>query len=314
MERSRPNILRLNLIVSTNMEHTAFPRNFKGKSEHADTIKGTIVTPASSLKGSKTASIIGTPSTPRTGTSFYQYDSDGGRKKDFPFSQKEVKILEEGGSNSESEIIMSLSSCGSYFQPWISNGICVDDEFSKSNDINKAVVFPTEALVHKLDHDPILEVLNGKIDVNISRSVREAIPLGPNGTTASPPLCSIWQHKAPLFRNPPRWFTFAELKLATGGFSNESFLAEDEAGSVHRGVLSDGQVVAIKQYKLCGTQGDEEFWSEVEVLSCAQHRNVVMLIGFCVEHGRKILVYEYICNGSLYSHLHGKNFKFQLIQ
>ncbi|XP_047182147.1 inactive protein kinase SELMODRAFT_444075-like [Vigna umbellata] len=302
MERSGPNVLRLNLILSTNMEHNAFPRNFKGKSEHANTIKCPIVTPGSSLKqGSKTASIIGTPSTPWTWTSpFYQYGNDGGRRKDLPFSQNEVKNVEEGVSNSESEIIMSLSSCGSYFQPWISNAICGDEEFSKNININ-------EALVHKLDHDPVLGVLNCKIDVNISRSVREAISLGRNGTTASLPLCSICQHKAPLFGNPPRWFTFAELKLATAGFSQENLLAENEVGSVHRGVLSDGQVVAIKQCKLAATQDDEEFSAQVQVLSCTQHRNVVMLIGFCLEYGRKILVYEYICNGSLYSHLHEKN-------
>jgi hypothetical protein len=41
-------------------------------------------------------------------------------------------------------------------------------------------------------------------------------------------------------------------------------------------------------------------------LSCAQHRNVVMLIGLCVEDRRRLLVYEYICNGSLDSHLYGK--------
>ena len=56
------------------------------------------------------------------------------------------------------------------------------------------------------------------------------------------------------------------------------------------------------------SQGDREFCSEVEVLSCAQHRNVVMLIGLCVEDGKRLLVYEYICNGSLHSHLYGKSF------
>ena len=68
----------------------------------------------------------------------------------------------------------------------------------------------------------------------------------------------------------------------------------------------DGQVVAVKQHKLASSQGDIEFCSEVEVLSCAQHRNVVTLIGFCVEDGRRLLVYEYICNGSLDLHLFGE--------
>ncbi|KAL0441429.1 UNVERIFIED_CONTAM: Inactive protein kinase SELMODRAFT [Sesamum radiatum] len=83
-----------------------------------------------------------------------------------------------------------------------------------------------------------------------------------------------------------------------------NFLAEGGFGSVHRGVLPDGQTIAVKQHKLASSQGDQEFCSEVEVLSCAQHRNVVMLIGFCIEDGRRLLVYEYICNGSLDSHLY----------
>jgi hypothetical protein len=72
--------------------------------------------------------------------------------------------------------------------------------------------------------------------------------------------------------------------------------------------LPDGQAVAVKQHKLASSQGDVEFCSEVEVLSCAQHRNVVMLIGFCIEDRRRLLVYEYICNGSLDSHLYGNFF------
>ena len=108
-------------------------------------------------------------------------------------------------------------------------------------------------------------------------------------------------------------FSFNKLELATGGFSQANFLAEGGFGSVYRGVLPDGQVVAVKQHKLASSQGDIEFCSEVEVLSCAQHRNVVMLIGLCVENGRRMLVYEYICNGSLDSHLYGKFSHFSLM-
>ncbi|KAF9620927.1 hypothetical protein IFM89_015324 [Coptis chinensis] len=100
-----------------------------------------------------------------------------------------------------------------------------------------------------------------------------------------------------------------ELELATGGFSQANFLAEGGFGSVHRGVLLDSHAIAIKQHKLASSQGDHEFCSEVEVLNCAQHQNVVMLIGFCVEDRRRLLVYEYICNGSLDSHLYGKTFE-----
>ena len=74
---------------------------------------------------------------------------------------------------------------------------------------------------------------------------------------------------------------------------------------MHKGVLPDGQVVAVKQHKLLSAQGASEFCSEVEVLSCAQHRNLVMLVGYCTEI-EWLLVYEFACNGSLDKHLYGK--------
>ena len=79
-------------------------------------------------------------------------------------------------------------------------------------------------------------------------------------------------------------------------FSDESFLAEGGFGVVHKGILKDGQVVAVKQLKFGGSQADLDFCREVRVLSCAQHRNVVLLIGFCIESNLRILVYEYTCN------------------
>ena len=329
MKRSRAKILRLNLNSSPEMEFNrgcslslelnAYARNLKDNSEqYPDIIRGPAVTPASSPEqGSPllTATDIGTSSLSSSdpGTSpFFHSDIYERRRRGFPFVHEGLTYLEDIESDSESEKL-SLSSKSSYFQPWIANVICIDGEFSKHEDnmqrsSDKDLVSTYEAVLQKfskLDQDPVLGVLNCKIDVNLSKSVREAISLARNAPPGPPPLCSICQHKAPVFGNPPRWFTYTELQLATGGFSQANFLAEGGFGSVHHGVLPDGQVIAVKQYKLASTQGDKEFCSEVEVLSCAQHRNVVMLIGFCVEDGRRLLVYEYICNGSLDSHLYG---------
>ncbi|KAH7443606.1 hypothetical protein KP509_02G042000 [Ceratopteris richardii] len=140
-------------------------------------------------------------------------------------------------------------------------------------------------------------------------SIKGATLLKKHAQIGPPPLCSICQHKSPIFGKPPRRFMYAELDLATGGFSQANFLAEGGFGSVHRGVLPDGQAIAVKQHKPASSQGDVEFCSEVEVLSCAQHRNVVMLIGFCIEDKRRLLVYEFICNGSLDAHLYGRDKK-----
>ncbi|MQL75028.1 hypothetical protein Taro_007402 [Colocasia esculenta] len=145
-------------------------------------------------------------------------------------------------------------------------------------------------------------------DYAYKSDVRDAVSLFGSSPSIPPPLCSICRHKAPVFGKPPRWFRYEELEEATGGFSEANLLAEGGFGWVHRGVLRDGQVVAVKRLKTVdGPKGDEEFQAEVEVLSRAQHRNVVMLVGFCVERTRRVLVYEYICNGSLATHLYGRN-------
>ncbi|CBI35970.3 unnamed protein product, partial [Vitis vinifera] len=176
-----------------------------------------------------------------------------------------------------------------------------------SSDTDNENLSPSSNKFSKIDRDARIGMMNYRSELDFSGNVREAISLSRNAPPGPPPLCSICQHKAPVFGKPPRWFSYAELELATGGFSQANFLAEGGFGSVHRGVLPDGQAVAVKQHKLASSQGDVEFCSEVEVLSCAQHRNVVMLIGYCIEDRRRLLVYEYICNGSLDSHLYGRH-------
>lgn len=144
---------------------------------------------------------------------------------------------------------------------------------------------------------------NFEIDF-VNSSIREAVSLG-RASSKPPPLCSICQLKAPAFGKPPRQFLYEELEEATDGFSDTNFLAEGGFGLVHKGILRDGLVVAVKQLKFLGSQADTDFCREVRVLSCAQHRNVVLLVGFCIQQNRRLLVYEYICHKSLDFHLHG---------
>lgn len=74
---------------------------------------------------------------------------------------------------------------------------------------------------------------------------------------------------------------------------------------VYRGVLSDGQQVAIKRAQQGSTQGGLEFKTEIELLSRVHHKNLVGLLGFCFEQGEQMLVYEYMPNGSLRESLSG---------
>lgn len=120
-----------------------------------------------------------------------------------------------------------------------------------------------------------------------------------------PPLCPICKLKSPELGKSPKLFQYEELKVATNDFSSDNLIAQGGFGFVYKGTLLDGQVVAVKKLKALSLQGDIQFSAEVEALSCAQHRNLVRLIGYCMEFEERVLVYEYVCNGSLDRHLSG---------
>ncbi|XP_022723896.1 inactive protein kinase SELMODRAFT_444075-like isoform X2 [Durio zibethinus] len=329
MKRSQAKVLRLNLVGSPEKEAEAscqlnseidetsvkYPKNKDGST---DSIRGSVVTPTGSpeLRTPFTATEAGTSSVSSSdpGTSpFFISEGNGDSKKEESLVIKENQDLDESNSDTESENL-SLSSASLRFQPLITEYLTshhhssqhLEETSGRAND--RAQASTTKAVLEKfskLDREAGIGISSFRSDIEFSGNLREAISLSRNAPPGPPPLCSICQHKAPVFGKPPKWFTYAELELATGGFSQVNFLAEGGFGSVHRGVLPDGQAIAVKQHKLASSQGDLEFCSEVEVLSCAQHRNVVMLIGFCIEDRRRLLVYEYICNGSLDSHLYG---------
>ncbi|KAL9384340.1 hypothetical protein Peur_021350 [Populus x canadensis] len=100
-------------------------------------------------------------------------------------------------------------------------------------------------------------------------------------------------------------FTFAELEKATDKFSSKRILGEGGFGRVFDGSMEDGTEVAVKLLTRNNQNGDREFIAEVEMLSRLHHRNLVKLIGICIEGRTRCLVYELVRNGSVESHLHG---------
>ncbi|KAK8948299.1 Receptor-like serine/threonine-protein kinase ALE2 [Platanthera guangdongensis] len=99
-------------------------------------------------------------------------------------------------------------------------------------------------------------------------------------------------------------FLLAELEKATDGFSSERVLGEGGFGCVYHGIMENGDEVAVKLLTR-EENGDREFIGEVEMLSRLHHRNLVKLIGICIEGHKRCLVYELVRNGSVESHLHG---------
>ncbi|XP_052151458.1 probable LRR receptor-like serine/threonine-protein kinase At1g56140 isoform X1 [Oryza glaberrima] len=104
----------------------------------------------------------------------------------------------------------------------------------------------------------------------------------------------------------PNVFSYNELRSATENFSSSNLLGEGGYGLVHKGRLSDGRAVAVKQLSQSSNQGKKQFATEIETISRVQHRNLVTLYGCCLESNTPLLVYEYLENGSLDQALFGK--------
>ncbi|KAL7590990.1 receptor-like serine/threonine-protein kinase SD1-8 [Lactuca sativa] len=94
-------------------------------------------------------------------------------------------------------------------------------------------------------------------------------------------------------------FDFTTLVVATNNFSNANKLGQGGFGCVYKGVLTEGEVVAVKRLSRTSGQGIEELKNEVRLIAKLQHRNLVRLLGCCIEVEEKLLIYEYMENKSL---------------
>ncbi|KAG0464541.1 hypothetical protein HPP92_020164 [Vanilla planifolia] len=104
-----------------------------------------------------------------------------------------------------------------------------------------------------------------------------------------------------------RLFTFKELSAATNGFSVENQIGEGGFGIVYRGLLKDGRQIAVKKLKTINSKAEMEFAVEVEILGRVRHKNLLGLRGYCVGSNQRLIVYDYMPNLSLFSHLHGQH-------
>ncbi|XP_068637730.1 receptor-like protein kinase HERK 1 [Aristolochia californica] len=102
-------------------------------------------------------------------------------------------------------------------------------------------------------------------------------------------------------------FPLSAILEATDNFDEKWIIGVGGFGNVFKGVLRDGIEVAVKRGNPSSQQGLREFRTEIEMLSNFRHRHLVALIGYCDERNEMILVYEYMVNGTLKSHLYGSD-------
>jgi serine/threonine protein kinase len=109
------------------------------------------------------------------------------------------------------------------------------------------------------------------------------------------------------------WYSIEELRAATRNFDVEMIIGQGGFGNVYKGVLPNGHEVACKRFKDCTAAGDANFLHEVQALASVRHKNLVALRGCCIAslgEGRlagyqRIIVLDYVKNGSLQDHLFG---------
>ncbi|KAJ9566305.1 hypothetical protein OSB04_002271 [Centaurea solstitialis] len=107
-------------------------------------------------------------------------------------------------------------------------------------------------------------------------------------------------------------FDFRTLAIATNNFSNANELGAGGFGCVYKGILPGGEVVAVKRLSRVSDQGIEELTNEVQLIAKLQHRNLVRLLGCCIEVDEKLLVYEFMENNSLDTFLFDKQKNMEL--
>ncbi|KAM1572157.1 hypothetical protein EV2_038148 [Malus domestica] len=109
--------------------------------------------------------------------------------------------------------------------------------------------------------------------------------------------------KSPITATP---YTVASLQTATNSFSQEFLIGEGSLGRVYRAEFPNGKVMAIKKIDnaALSLQEEDNFLEAISNMSRLRHPNIVTLAGYCAEHGQRLLVYEYVGNGSLHDILH----------
>ncbi|KAL8100249.1 hypothetical protein AgCh_032481 [Apium graveolens] len=132
-----------------------------------------------------------------------------------------------------------------------------------------------------------------------------------------------WEKEEIFQSSKLKSFGFNDLRVATRKFGSDSMLGEGGFGSVYKGWIDEntfapskwgtGMVIAVKSLNLDGLQGHNEWLAEINYLGTLTHPNLVKLIGYCLEEEHRLLVYEFVPQGSLENLLFRRSSYFELL-
>ncbi|EPS65102.1 hypothetical protein M569_09677, partial [Genlisea aurea] len=166
---------------------------------------------------------------------------------------------------------------------------------SKSSDVDD--ISQSSSTVH---HDRVYSSQSG--EESSTGNARKNASAASYGLVMASPLIGLpevshlgWGH----------WFTLRDLEIATNRFAADHVIGEGGYGIVYHGRLVNGTDVAVKKLLNNLGQAEKEFRGEVEAIGHVRHKNLVRLLGYCIEGVHRMLVYEYVNNGNLEQWLHG---------
>ncbi|KAL3643406.1 hypothetical protein CASFOL_014221 [Castilleja foliolosa] len=173
------------------------------------------------------------------------------------------------------------------------NSLIQDHQDSKKTELVPAGVSPAKTGFLRKEHSIDMTGSGGPLPLPLIRAER---------VVADPTFASMtMSENASKIVESTKMFTIASLQQCTNSFSQENLIGRGTLGMVYRAQLPDGKVLAVKKLdKLAsGHLTDGEFLEMVSRISKLRHANIVELVGYCLEHGQRLLVYNYCRNGTL---------------
>ncbi|CAN1781130.1 Protein kinase STUNTED [Linum perenne] len=161
---------------------------------------------------------------------------------------------------------------------------------------------------HKLGWKLVRQKLTGKQDCSkrfhASKAVRKFLKLPTHNSSSVVGLPEELNGLYEKYSSMCRWFSYEELEAATSNFAPENIIGTGGSSHVYKGLLPSGKELAVKILK----PSDDvlkEFVVEIEMITTLHHKNIISLFGFCFDHSKLLLVYDFLSRGSLEENLHG---------